>query len=213
MKGLLTKEFYINRQGIGLMYVLLILLFSVMSALLGPQDTQWFIATYPGILVGMLPINLMFVEENEKWEQYAPTLPVSRGQLVSTKYLVVLLISLIYAAAVILSQAAAMTIRHSFDGPVLLSFISKAIYTSLIISSISLPPMFALGAAKGRWIASILGGISTLVILLPQIFLEGEGGAATAHSIILPGALIAVSLLLFAGSWLLSIFLYKRRDL
>ncbi len=212
MKGLLTKEFYVLRKGIGALYAAMILLFAVMGAVTASHQ-QWFIAVYPGLLIGMLPINLMFQEETEKWDQFSLTLPVTRSQLVSAKYLDVTLLTLIYAVLTLIFQLAAMAIRHSFDPELLMYFLSNSICTPLLQSALSTLPVFALGAVKGRWVGATLGALAAIGIMVPQMLAFGFSDSGSSFSAPLLGISVLISLLLFLGSWALSIKLYSRRDI
>ncbi len=103
MKGLLLNDIYqINKYC--RMFFLLTLVFLV--AAFFSEDYQ-FLFCYSFILLGALPMKLTAFDEKSKWNLYSQTLPVTKTEFVSAKYLIGLLSSF----PIVLLTAAAKAIQ------------------------------------------------------------------------------------------------------
>ena len=87
MKGLLLKDAYMAAKYCRA-YLLIVAVFLIAAPFSGDN---LFLMMYPCILASMVPVNLLAYEAQCKWEPFAGTLPYSRCQLVSAKYLTGLL--------------------------------------------------------------------------------------------------------------------------
>ena len=207
MKGLLLKDFYMLSKYCRA-FALLILVFCVAGAF---GSMNMFMLFYPCIITGMLPVTLISYDEREKWAEFAQTLPYTRAQLVSSKYIV----GLIMESAVLLLTMLAQTVRMlqcgSFMVGEVMGLFSLMLPVALIPASILLPFIFKFGSEKGRIayyiiVGAACAGAAILVGVLPenQIVLEG-----TAQQLIAAAAAVAA----YAVSWLLSIRFYQNREL
>ena len=66
-------------------YLIILLVFHAASTM---NTSQWFFLFYPCLLCGMIPVTLLAYDERSHWDQYALTLPVSRKEIVTGKYLI-----------------------------------------------------------------------------------------------------------------------------
>ena len=103
MSGLLKKDFYMACKYCR-SYLLIVVVFLAVS-LFGNDNA--FMVFYPCLLAGMVPVNLLAYDENSKWHIYSGSLPCTRGQLVSVKYLVGLITQLSVLVLTGIIQAAA----------------------------------------------------------------------------------------------------------
>ena len=207
MKGLLLKDFYMLRKYCKV-YLLLALVF-VFASLSGTQNL--FFIFYPCMVCSMLPANLLAYDEKSRWLQYSETLPYSKKQLVSVKYLIGLILqgSMLILTAIV--QAIVMHLDHVFDLKNYLVLMMLLLTMSLISSSITLPFMFKWGVERGR--------ISYYLMIALVCFGSVAIANATEKGLLAKinpnGVLIAVclvSIALYALSWCLSIVFYKKRE-
>ena len=84
MKGLLLKDFYMAAKYCRA-FLLLVIVFLAVSIW---GDENVFFVIYPVLIAGMIPVTLYSYDEREKWTLYSGTLPYTRTQFVSSKYLV-----------------------------------------------------------------------------------------------------------------------------
>ena len=207
MKGLLLKDFYMAVKYCRI-FLFVILIFSAVSF---SDKGMGFFSTFPVLMAGMLPVTLLSFDEKEKWHIYSGTFPYSRAQIVSSKYvfgLLVTLAALAFSAAVL---AVRLNLSGSFKGIEFLSSVAGMFTAGLIGSALVLPFIFKLGAEKGR----IMYFVVIIAIFGLGTALESikmETGFALG-----PITLLAVTtigtVVVYAASWLMSISFYQKRDL
>ena len=104
MKGLLRKDIYMAAQ----YYRAVLLVVAVFLLLTIFGDGSLIFLAYPTMISGMLPITLLSYDTHFKWEQYSGTLPYTRAQLVTVKYLV----GLIFSGGVLLVCLGVLALRQ-----------------------------------------------------------------------------------------------------
>lgn len=201
MKGLMKKELltlWRASRGFLLMCVVFIIV-SIFS-----QDNIIFLLM-PIMISGLLPSTLLSYDERCRWQEFSGSLPVTRAQLVSAKYL----LGLICMTVVLVITALAHLIVHRNPSDTLFSMLGSMYGLSLFISAVSLPMMFKFGVEKGRlWYYAtlvLIGGASGASAGLAPELMQSE----------LPAVLRFVPLIgivLYAVSWLLSIRFYEKRE-
>ncbi|MBP3674752.1 MAG: ABC-2 transporter permease [Oscillospiraceae bacterium] len=207
MKGLLYKDLLMVAKYCR-SFLLVIAIF-VAALLVEPGNT--FYMVYTCLFVGMVPMTLISYDERDKWSHFSGILPVSRGMLVSVKYLTGLLFQL---GVLILSGAAwfvGLRRTGSFTAAEYLSTLVVLMSVSLLAPALLLPCIFKLGVEKGRMayyaIIVILGAVAGIAAYaeldLSAIALSDWG----------VGGIFFICAGLFALSWLLSIRIYENKEL
>lgn len=212
MRGLLLKDFYMIMKYCW--SVLLVAVFFVAITLFGSQQTFFYV--FPVILLSELPTMIYLQDEHAKWTVYGETLPYTRTQIVSSKYIIGLIScgsGVLIAAAV---QAVGAMRTGSFDfssGAVGLAFMFSI---GLITSAVMMPFVFRFGAAKGRIaylvVTCIACGASAAVVSVDGDLFDSVGSVLFSKT---PPAAVIVpaAVLVYACSWGISVVLYKRREL
>ena len=209
MKGLLLKDFYMMVKYCRT-YLLIGAVFIAVS--FAGQDSQnMFFVFYPCLLCGMIPVNLLAYDERSRWTEYSGTLPYTRAQLVSAKYLLGVLVQGAMLIAVGIAQGVRMHLAGNFHwgeyGLIMASIFAMAAITS----SISLPFMFRWGVEKGRIAYYCMIGFVCAAGYLGSVFFTGSTRLAVSQ-----GALMAILTLtgiaVYAASWLAAIALYRKRE-
>ena len=204
MKGLLLKDTYMTVR-LCRMFLLLDVVFLGVW-MFGNGDL--FFLTYPCLLTTMVPMTLISYDEREKWDVFAATLPYSRAQIVSCKYLIGLCLSVLILAVAAVGQIFRRTPGGTAEFLTMLPVLMSA---CLLAPAVLYPFVFRFGAEKGRVvyyvvIAVVCGGS----VVLQNMEVASLLGSLSVGS--LPaGVLIAAAV--YAGSWLLSIRLYAKREL
>ena len=208
MKGLLLKDLYMMKKYCK-SYLLITVVFIAISF---ASSENLFFTFYPCLLCGMIPVNLLGYDERSRWLQYSETMPYTKGQIVSGKYL----IGLGTQMAVLLITGIAQAIRMSVSGTfVLLEYLVLMILLlimSLLASSITLPFMFKLGVEKGRMAYYIMIGIVCAGSIISSNLLSGGIQAEIKLNGIL-SIICLVGIGIYALSWYLSIAFYKKREI
>lgn len=208
MKALLLKDYYMAMKYCK-SHLLILLGFIALSFL---SEDNLFFVFYPCILGGIIPVNLLSYDEKSKWLQYSGTMPYTKGQIVSSKYLV----GLISQALILVLTGTAHAVRMSMNGTFKLAdfgiLVLMLFILATVTSSISLPFMFKWGVEKGRaayyamiiLVCAFSGGATVLLEedLIANIQL---------HHILL--IISVVGLALYILSWYLSIVFYKKREI
>ena len=207
MKGLLLKDFYLSWRYCRAFLVIV----AVFLAVSFTGDDNIFFLIYPIMIASVIPMTLVSYDEHDKWTAYSGTLPYTRAQLVSTKYLV----GMCFGSVAFLISMAATTVRMMLGGGFVLEQLA-VVGTALLVlgclgPALILPYVFKYGAEKGRIAFYITVGVFSGVAAV----LAGMGfQIQTVARGLWPLAVVAgVSILLYALSWWLSIRFYQKREL
>lgn len=207
MKGLLRKDIYMAakyyRAVFGMVAVFLLLMIFVDGSLL--------FLTYPVLLSGMLPVTLLSYDTHFKWEQYSGTLPYTRAQLVSAKYLM----GLIFSGGVLLVCLLVLALRQILgDGFDLDAFLGAGLLCFVLgvaAPVFLLPLAFKFGPEKGRLLFIVL-----IASLCGAGFALGQAdflsGLAIGNSTLVALVTVGVTLVLYLLSWRLSVHIYKKKE-
>lgn len=208
MKGLILKDLYMAKKYFR-SFLLLIVLFLVMALI---DQGNLFFVFYPCLLSGMIPVTLLAYDEQAKWDVYAGTLPVTRAQVVSAKYLIGILAQVAVILLVAVSQGIRNAVTHWMPWGEYLDMIYMLVFISGFASSITLPFMFKLGVEKGRMAYYVMiGVVAGGSAMLSGIFAE-RGGAMQLPTL-LPPVMALTGVGILALSWRLSIRFYEKREL
>ena len=144
--------------------------------------------------------------------QYSGTLPYTKTQIVSGKYLIGLLAQLAVLVATGVGQAVKMSVAGGFvfgDFAVLMLLM---LIVSMLSSSICLPFVFKLGVEKGRTAYYVMIGFVCGASVLASSILRGQLVSEIQPNFIL--ALVAVvGIGIYILSWYLSIVFFKKREI
>lgn len=204
MKGLFYKEARCLWQ-YGKSYILMVVVFFGLSMVNdGGINTMWLL--YPVFLLASLPASLLNADEKDGWMMYCDTLPVTRRQIVTVKYV----ICAILAAAVTLLAIAAALVRGQLDPAFraeLKTLLPLMPLTGLTAPALMFPAMFRLGAIKGR---TVYISVVILVAAACAVLVIADGASARAVPFVLS---LVISLAVFVGSWALSVKWFRAREL
>lgn len=208
MKGLLLKDWYMMKKYCR-SYLLIAVVFIAVS--LFSSDNMFFVF-YPCLLCGMIPVNLLGYDERSRWMQYSGTLPYTKTQIVSGKYLVGLLAQITILVATGVAQAVKMIIAHNFIPGDFAVLMLLMLIVSTLTSSICLPFVFKLGVEKGRTAYYIMIGFVCGASVLASSILRRQLTSEIKPNLVL--ALVAVvGICVYILSWYLSIVFFKKREI
>ncbi len=207
MKGLLLKDAYL----IGKLCKSFILLGILFPAASFWADDNMFFIFFLCILSGMLPMVLISYDEQQKWDPYAGTLPYTRAQLVSAKYLIGLCGNMIVLTLIAVAQAVRMLNAGEPAFRELPALLITLFCVSLIPQAVLYPFVYRFGVVKGRvFYYFIVGAACGASMSLSRM---GTGSSAQFSSFLTIAILFAGTVSLYVISWLLSIRFYRKRDL
>ena len=208
MKGLLLKDWYMMKKYCGY-YLLCAVGFTVLSVV---SAGNMFFVFYPCLLCGMIPVNLIGYDERSRWMQYSGTLPYTKAQIVSGKYLIGLLSQLAILLVMGAAQAGKMMITGDFVLGEFAVLMLLMLSISTFTSSIPLPFIFKLGAEKGRTAYLVMVGFVCGASALASGLFRDQLGMEIKPNLLLT-VLAAAGIGIYIFSWYLSIVFYKKREI
>lgn len=208
MKGVLLKDLYIAKSGIVIALVCLFVLAFGFSFLLDVSSVLMLAPAISTIAV----YNSITSDASSKWNKNVITMPVSRDQIIGTKYILYILLSaagiiVVLAALGILSMMGAAVTVYA-----LLFNTSIGVSAALLAGGISLPCVYFFDPEKSQivflisFIAS--SGIITALVLLINLFMPVKDNTLLAFYIVL-----AISFAWFVVSYKIAAVVYRKRDI
>ncbi len=208
MKGMILKDCYLTWRYYK-PYFFISLLFIFLSFW---TISSVFMLGYPLMLIGMIPMSLQSIDESYKWDVYCGSLPCTKKQIVSEKYLIGLIFSIPVTVLTLLANMLDMAMGGEIQWTVLATLALICWMLCFLTSALSLPLIFKFGSEKGRiaqyLIIGAVMGISTVAGLRTdgQVLAFAGSSGTLALMLFLPTALYALS-------WLLSIHFYEAREI
>lgn len=213
LKGLLLKDFLALKKTLIMMAV-----FAVFYFVLGMMSGN--MSVMGGLLILlciMLPINSLSYDDYYKWDRYALTMPLSRRDLVTSKYVLLLILCSVTFAVNVLSMALFGDVAW------LEAVLSSCLLLSvgLLYAGICLPFIYKYGVEKGRWVLVLVAfavfGLFALfsfnLRLGPVDLSQVDFSWFANHLELLSVLYFFVVVALFFGSYLLSVRIFMKKEL
>ena len=210
MKGLVLKDLYMMAKYCR-SYVFIAALFIAVSFF---SNDNLFFVFYPCLLCGMVPVNLLAYDEQSRFNLYSGTLPYTKAQIVSGKYIIGIITQSAMLAVTAVSQAIKMALEGGFDVQGYLVFLLLGFCASALVAPLSLPFMFKFGTEKGRMVYFFMVGLVCAGGFTFSSLLENT--SEVGNNISLGGFLPWLCLIcvaVYALSWYLSILFYKKKEI
>ena len=144
MKGLIIKDILSLRKNIKMMGAML--LFFAVFAFIGNDVT--FVSGMATLLMTMLTVTTLAYDEASKWDRYALSLPITRKQLVLSKYLLTLLLALGGAVISLIILLTASLTGNGISVIEALATVYGLFWVSLVFTGILLPLTYKFGVEK-----------------------------------------------------------------
>lgn len=208
MKGLILKDLYMSAK----YFKSFIFIVAVFLGISFFGDNNLMFIAYPCLLTSIMPITLIAYDERCKWDIFSQTMPYTKSQLVSSKYVV----GLIFSAAAYILSIAVLTLKmfasQNFKSDEFMFYITIMLIVALFCPTLIFPFVFKFGTEKGRIVFYIICGIfaALMAIFTKNLYDDSSANISTISTTPLLAAL-AIIVVLYAGSWVLSIHLYKKR--
>lgn len=169
MIGLIIKDL-LNLKKQCKILLLIIAVYMIVGFTSG--DMSMFMAMI-SLLIVMLPITALAYDERAKFEKYALTMPISRNDLVKSKYylgLIMAMIALILQFIINIIGYYTVGTEISRDS---IFFTVILFGVSLLFMSIMLPFNFKFGVEKGRYFIIIVALVPTFIVFLSKKLFPG----------------------------------------
>lgn len=211
MSGLLVKEYYTLRRYLK-QYILLFILFGALSVYL---DSAIYFQAMVTMSMCMLVFTGMSYDSVAGWDKYVLTMPVSRKDVVRSKYLS----CVIYAfSAIVVSTVFSIIINsiHPMEDGGLMLMVSMAatlLCLEFIIYSILLPMIFKLGVEKTRILMVAVIMIPVFAILsIAESVPESVLDFIEQHVAIFGAAGVIISVLIYFISYFISVSIFSKKE-
>ena len=213
MKGLLLKDAYQMWY-----YTRMLILAAVVMMLVGVfgmKEGSNFFMLYGGFLLGIFPMTLLAYDQNSRFSAYSAALPVTKEQLVGSKYIVglcgLVLAELFAAAALGVASLHWTAVDHAL----VVSTLVQVGMTTLLNSAVLLPLNYRFGYEKAKYAFYLMVGL--VAALMGFGVSANEDGLARnlLPQGVPPLALLGIVLIvlgLYSLSWRLSVAWYGKAE-
>jgi ABC-2 type transport system permease protein len=216
MKGLLCKDWAILVNSYKKNFLIMVVLYLGMAVCLHMDYLCYALVAVCGVYAA----STMNFDDSAHWDTYARTLPVTPGQVVGCKYLLGLLFTLFgsvcAAVGIFLAGQYTDVLEAAFSILVIAAF-------SLLLFAVNMPFSYKFGAVRaGTWVYLVtFFGVFLIIFamehlpylqrssVISQLDALGNALAAQPVLLLLPSAAV---LLLYLGSWALSVQIYQRKE-
>lgn len=209
MKGLLLKELLMLRKNFFAIAIL-----AAVFSIFGIFSGEPVMLVIVSLFMSVWSVGLINVDEISKWKQYSIALPYGRRKIVSSKYLMILILNAVSIIYVVLSYLISAAIgKSTFSAGILCILMLISLIMGLAYPSFLLPLVYKMNTDKGRMVLMIINGIvsGTSAVLIQTLGFRWIifGGLAE----FLPYIIVAAVAVLYLLSWLLSVRIYEKKDL
>lgn len=211
MKGLLTKEFIVFLKT-ARTQIFIILMFIILGILM---KNIMYIMFVP-LLLPMIAKQGLAVDEISKWDKYSDCFPVDRKKIVTSKYLLIFIISIAAFIITAISLLVIKNIKPDPENPVgrITPYLAAAAAESLILPSLSLPFDFKFGTAKGKVMYFIVTAFAAALLSAATMLPDKQSilSKISDPTLIITLA-FCISAVVFIVSWLISTKIYEAKEI
>lgn len=215
MKGLILKDIYSIRIT-QKTYVLLFLFLCVFGYLM---KSPGYVGTMCIVVFATVVLSLFNADQYYHWDTYAAALPLGKRIIVRARYMLIIVMTLGLAVFTAIMTGATATLLGMSVSEQVISSVSMCMIIP-IFSGIIIPVIYKLGVEKGRVIFMMLFLIPFLVLTLLKDLIRGTAVEKLLVNlqqnpngqVIIAGILLAVSILVLAVSYMISIRIYSNKE-
>ena len=197
MRGLLLKEWYMLSKNFKSLF-LIIFLFAVFGLF---YDVS--LVTIVPVLLASVPVSTTALDERSGWSGYADALPVTRKNIVDSKYISGAVCILFSAALFALVTAA----RNGIGASVRQMIFQTAL--GIIYMSLIMPAVFRFGTEKARYINMAVVAVFAMLAVIIMTTVAGSFSEIPMHFAV-PALPAALALMLVSER--VSVSIYKRKE-
>lgn len=213
MLGLILKDLYTVKKSI--LYVVVITV--VFGVVYSGSSAAFSVA---GVMASTMVVSItsttISYDEYYHWDRYAATLPMGRRQIITAKYLLILM--MVVSASLIsltLGWAFGTFLGDGVDWVTLFASMGSSLFAGILGAAVVTPLYYRFGVQQCRFALVAVYGIPALAVVL---WLRLTGATITEAQLeaIIPGLLLAVSaicLVAMAVSYLIAVRIYKKKEL
>ena len=171
-----------------------------------------FLQMYPLIFMGMLVNTLIAYDERDKWDRQVLTMPVTRKQYVSAKYLTGLLLQGVVLVLTALAHGLQLHLAGSLVWEAFWVDIAMLVVLAVSAPSLILPFIFKNGSEKGRMAYLIVFGTLFALVAAGGVVLDKLGMVVELTELPMGTISVLAAVVLYPASWALSVHWYGKRE-
>ena len=171
-----------------------------------------FLQMYPLIFMGMLVNTLIAYDERDKWDRQVLTMPVTRTQYVSAKYLTGLILQGVVLVLTALAHGLQLHLAGSLVWHAFWTDIAMLVVLAVAAPSLILPFIFKNGSEKGRLAYLIVFGTLFAVVAAGGVVLDKLGMVVELTELPMGIVSVVTAVVLYPASWALSVHWYGKRE-
>lgn len=206
MRGLLIKDYYMLIK----YFRSYILIITVMAVVTMFSTSAPLFILYPVIMANMLPVSLVNYDEMARFDRMYQTMPVSKAQYVSAKYLMSFIFQALSLIIFTAGYSVSLIRSSQFEIDTVLTIASYMIILVSVLPSILLPFVFKFGSEKGRMvyllITAVFVGAAMYLLNKEELFMIDISAFGFIKALI-------ISILVYGVSWFISVRIYKKREI
>jgi len=203
MSGLMMKDLF-NLRPMAKTLILMFFIFGIIFIPMGNVMTVYFLLM---IFAALLPMTSLTMDDLAKWDRYALTMPVTRKDIVTSKYL--LMIIFFCVSIVISGIIAGFSYYLMPQNATPLWFIILVGSLGLFYGALLFPLLYKFGSEKARYMMFVLMAVIG-ILLVGWFALFGE--SVTGNLLIYILITAAVSVAAFIASYFVSVRLYEKKE-
>ena len=212
MRGFLWKDYLTTRKKYGLPRLVLDL--AIVAALLvvleGTGALVLSLVLVPLEVTSMV-ISLTSFDETWKWEKYAVALPISKGEIVKSRYAFALLMALAGFAVALAANLIAWAVFGTGSVRNCLLLSAASFFLTLLVLAVLFPSNYRLGVNAGVAVMIFFLIAALALWFLSWVTEFSWSAVAVTHAARLPWVGFAAAAVLFALSYFLSAALFRRK--
>ena len=205
MKGLILKDL-LNLKSTFKMLGAMIVFFAVAFL----REGNSFVFGIIILMFAMMVVTTISCDDLAKWDAYALTMPVTRKEMVLSKYLVMVLLNTLGAVlSLIIGIVGSFLMNQSFDLEILV-IVGLVYLIAFIFGSVIIPLIYKFGTEKARLMLFLCALIPTALFLLLEQFnvpLPTTGNPWIYLFLLIVFAVVGVVL-----SYLISLKIYTKKE-
>ncbi len=205
MKGMILKDL-LNLKSTFKMLGAMIVFFAVAFL----REGNGFVFGIIILMFAMMVVTTISYDDLAKWDAYALTMPVTRKEMVLSKYLVMALLNTLGAVlSLIVGVVGSIIMKKSFDLEIL-AIIGLIYLIAFIFGSVIIPLIYKFGTEKARLMMFLCALLPTALILLVEQL--GVPLPTTENPWIYMILLIAFSVVGVVLSYRISLRIYSKKE-
>lgn len=199
MKGLLLKDFYIVKDNFLIIMITFIAVGSGMAFLVSP----WVLIIIASTILSNLAASTISSDNTSQWSKFAVTLPVRKQQIISSKYIMYLLLCLCGIVVGIIISSGIAFIRQEFELESMFLYSSIGAIVSLVSGSVMIPCNFIFREEKSV-LSMILSYIATSMLFVAYILITNSFIDVKSNLLLIIGIGSIAGTLIYLLSWMIA---------